>query len=66
MFTMFWPWPVPALFPFHNGLHPRKTFANVLCRPVLEAVSEETSPAPRPSQPLGMSVGPSAIEPGEQ
>jgi hypothetical protein len=65
MFTVSWPCPVPK-FPFHNGLHPRKTFANVVFRVVLGVVSELTSPAPVPSQPPGMSVGPSAIEPGEQ
>ena len=65
MFTVSWPCPVPAL-PFQYGLHPRKTFANVLVPPVLTWVSELTSPAPLPSQPPGMSVGPSSIEPGEQ
>ena len=34
--------------------------------PVLDAVSVETSPAPKPSHPPGMSVGPSAIDNGEQ
>jgi hypothetical protein len=65
MFTVSWPCLVPT-FPFHNGLHPRKMFANVLVLSALGAMSELTSPAPLPSQPPEMSVGPSAIEPGEQ